>query len=447
MPSLARRIAIVTALLALSAAAPAALAQPGLTSAQYRKFATAPQAKSPAGMQAWLSSNQPQMGLQAYIFYGSLTDDEGTEHAFATMVQRIDAVPGLPDISTVVAGILVGSGNGFAQGGIQGIPELTFPLTLTSNPWSVRAESVQLGQMPKFIDARVVVGQLGEPGAVYEITSDVMATPAGGGAPVPLQVYVRMRDTTGVGMWGYGPSGFFPQWLFPQQRSAILDTYGGSVNRYLRATRDPMTSQGSYYYSSPALEVQSFSLVQNGVVIAEGTEGALNADMITQSYDAQAEAVVESGIQWMEFTVPMPGLRQGMKIGKVSQPALGTMPYAMLVRAGGPTARNGALTPANRWNLGRIRIAPVASSTWTSPTSGLSYAMDWTVRLRDGKGRSGTMRLESVYDDQEVVIRNADGSINRAVYEGVFSFTGRVAGQPVSGFAWGEIQPAASLGG
>lgn len=436
---------LVVATLAL--VAPHAHAQPGTTSAQYLKAPTAPQAVNPAGMQTWLSSNQQQMGLQAYIFYGSLTDDEGRDYPFATMVQRINAVPGLPDISTVVAGILFGAGNGFTQGGIQGIPELTFPLTLTTNPWSVRAEALQLGQMPTFIDARVVVGQLGQPGAVYEITSNVMATPAGGGAPVPLQVYVRMRDTTGVGMWGYGPSGFFPQWLYPQQRTAITGTYGGSINNYLSATQDPMTSQGSYYYSSPALQVQSFSITQNGVVIAEGTEGALNADMITQSYDAQAEDVVEGGIQWMEFTVPMPDDEQGMKIGKVTQPTLGTMPYAMLIRAGGPTAPNAALQPAVRWRLGRIHIAPVPGSNWTSPTSGLTYAMDWNVRLSaNAKKRRARLQLRSVYDNQEVVIRNADGSINRAVYEGIFSFTGRIAGEPVAGFAWGEIQPASSLG-
>ena len=61
--------------------------------------------------------------------------------------------------------------------------------------------------------------------------------------------------------------------------------------------------------------------------------------------------------------------------------------------------------------------------------------------------RCAKLQFRSVYDDQEVVIRNADGTINRAGYEGIFSFTGRIAGKPVAGFAWGEIQPASSLGG
>lgn len=63
--------------------------------------------------------------------------------------------------------------------------------------------------------ARVVKGRVGQKGAVYELTSSVTAARLDGmDTPYLLEVYVRVKDTLGMVQWGYGPSGFFPHWIY-----------------------------------------------------------------------------------------------------------------------------------------------------------------------------------------------------------------------------------------
>lgn len=393
-------------------------------------------------MRRYLSTAQPGFDLQSYVFYGSLVEPDGDTNTFSLMMQTSNRVVAeVPTLSYAVEGVMFNGGSGFTVGGIQGVPELTVPLSLTSRPWSARAQTFALGQQPKFIDARVVEGQIGERGAVYEFTADVTGFDGDTNARYPFKVYIRAKDTTGIVQWGYGPSGFFPQWIYPGQRHAIMTKDGGSVADYLARTGDPMTGQGDYYYSSPLLQVEKFVVTRKGEPVSTGRGGTIWFDNVTQSFGPKAKQVVDNGVQWLEFSVQLPDTGQALKIGHVEQKSVGTLPYAMMIDADGDKQRDGAIVPSSRWNVGDISIRPIKSSLWTSPTTGERYYMKYRVILTgDGPSTSANLVATAAFDNQEVVLSSA-----RTVYEGLFDFEGTINGKSVTGTGWGEIQPANSL--
>jgi hypothetical protein len=412
--------------------------------ASYSTEAVAPQSKSCDGMRDYLSTPQPGWDLQSYVFFGHLKDSTGRILAFSTLNQRQDVSTGTgPATDLQVAAVTANSGDGIVLGGIEGAPDQTVAVSQSSNPFDLRSQSFTAGAAPQYIDARVVEGQLGQPGAVIELTAQVQGEALGAPpttAATPMQISVRLRDVGGVGQWGYGPSGFFPQWIYPNQRQAITDTYGGSVEKYLAATNDPMTGQGDYYYSSPVLEVESFSITENGSVVASGTEGELIGDYVDQSFDAKAAAIVGNGVEWTEFTTLLDGGRT-MKVGTVTQSSVGTLPYAVLIAADGTRAANGSLEAAQRWNIDGVQLTPDPSAVWKSPRSGKSYATTYTAELKGSDGTpDGSLTYTAVYPDQEL------DAAGRTVYEGLFAVTGTIGGKSVTGYAWAEIQPSGTLG-
>ncbi|MFM9023056.1 MAG: lipocalin family protein [Solirubrobacterales bacterium] len=424
------------------AGAPAPAGAQTFADAYYSKDAVVPQSRSAAGMRRYLSSDQKQMEMQSQVFFGNLITRDGKFNSFASMIQRQDGlvkqVPGLPiSLSTV----LLNSGKGWLGGVIDGVPELTFPMSLTTNPWSARAESVAFGQLPKFVDMRVVDGQLGERGAVYEITASLASSyDSGSTATEQETAYVRVKDMTGIAMWGFGPSGFKPQWLNPGQRSKVMNQYGGSIERYLRATGDPITGQGNYYYSSPLLKVQKFVFYRSGKRILSGNGGYMFFDQCTQTFGAEAQKILGNNFGWVSFEIPIPALGGGMVLGKFSRPDAPALPYAALATTRSPKARNGALV-AHNWGLKDISLEPVASSAWKSPESGKTYYLKWRAVLKGpDAAHRGNLTLTAVHKDSEV---NFDG---RAVYEGLFRYSGTIAGKKVSGATFSEMQPQSSIG-
>ena len=334
----------------------------------YANNAQVPQAVDCTGMRQFVSQPQPGFSLQSWVFYGHLTATDGTVIAYSTLTQRGPSGLSLPLSSLELGAVTVNAGAGTMLGGIEGVADETIAVSSTSNPWSRRLQTTAAGAAPQFIDARVVQGQLGQPGAIVELTAQVSAIdPADPTTPVPLQVAVRARDVGGVGQWGYGPSGFFPQWLSPQQRDDVTGSFGGSVADYLQATDDPMTNQGSNYYSSPVLAVEAFTITSDGTVIHSGTAGELLADYVTQTYDADGVAVLGAGVSWTEFSVLLDDQRT-MKIGTV-QTTTGELPYAVMLDASGSRAAN------------RLRSRASGSSTCSS-----GRALSWRKRRYRSSG-------------------------------------------------------------
>ncbi len=401
------------------------------------------QAKSPAGMRAFLSTDHPEYSEQSYVWAGNLVDVSGRINTFAFEMQRnnepMDSTPQVP-VVTAAALFNRSSDPGFVVGGLTGIADLGLPVSLTTRPWSVRVQTSIWGQAPHFIDARVVKGVLGKKGAEYAFTALVPNGATGAPADQFLTLYVRVVDTTGLMQWGYGPSGFFPQWIYPAQRAAIANDFGNSVGKYLAGTHDPMTNQGDYYYTLPLLKVMHFSVRLGDQVVSRGSGGWIWFDNVEQQFDAAAQKIISNGVNWLEFSVQFPTTKQAMKIGYVEQASVGRLNYAMLHDADSPKARNGSFTDSVNWDMDKVHITPIRSSLWKSPVSGNSYYTSYRVTLDGARPRQEAhLLITAKFTDQEV---NAG---DRHAYEGLFSVTGTLCGKKVTGQAWTEVQPTSNL--
>ena len=190
----------------------------------------------------------------------------------------------------------------------------------------------------------------------------------------------------------------------------------------------------------PLLEVQRFSVSLGGQVVSKGSGGWIWFDNVEQQFDAAAEQIISNGVKWLEFSVQFPTTKQAMKIGYVEQASVGQLNYAMLHDAHSPKARNGAFTDSVNWDMDKVHITPVQSSLWKSPVSGQSYYTRYRVTLDGARpGQRAHLFIAAKFTNQEV---NAGG---RHVYEGLFSVTGTLCGEKVTGQAWTEVEPTASL--
>lgn len=426
----------------------AALAAMDTDDAYYSSYLTTIQSMSPAGLRTYFSTDQRQYEQQSFVWGGALISPNGGISVLDVEMER-DEKSLLPGVlaEDVSAAILYNDGSGWVVGGMGGTAELDYPVAFTQIPWSVRAsQDVPFGQ-PQFVDVRVVRGQFGMKGAVYEFTGNVFNASSTAPALERLEVYVRARDTTGVMQWGYGPSGFAPMWVFPEQQASIMNTYGGSVGDYLRATGDPMRSQGQYYFTIPMLKVEKFVVSKGGAVVNEGSKGWLWMDNVVRSFSTQAEEVVNPGgdgknsIGWNEFGVFIPSTGEALKIGytnsQLQDPPGPVQPfhYAYLASPRSRKGRNGALTPRMAWGMNDVQMTPIESSKWISPITGDTYYLAWQVTLNKARGaQKVSLTIQQAVPNQEAVIAG------RAVFEGLFRVSGTIGGRRVEGFALQEYQ-------
>mgnify|MGYP006270646379 CR=1 FL=1 len=434
-------IAIATSVLLPGTASALPYDEWGTGDAYYSPKPTTSWSKSASGMRTFLSTIQPQFSEQAFVWGGPLISKDGTMTAVDFEMQRDDSeVDGHRGwlVQNVSAGLLYHDGKTFDVGGLFGTAEDNYPVSFTRIPWSVRADQALLVEQPEFIDVRVVKGAIGVKGSIIELTANVYNVSEGAPLLQRIEVYVRARDTTGLVQWGYGPSGFAPMWIHQPQRDSIMNSYGGSVGDYLRATDDSMWSQGQNYLTTPLLKVEKFVVSKDGKVVDRGSRGWIWMDYVTRSFDAQAQEVVNSGSGWNEFSVMFPSTGQSMKIGWTDfpkAPGVGTFPYAYLDSPTGPRGRNGVIQPQMTWGINRVHLTPVKSSKWVSPKSGNVYYLKWKARLdKTSASKRVDLTFSSALPNQEAVIAG------RAVYEGVFNVTGKIGDQKVHGYAVNEYQ-------
>lgn len=397
-----------------------------------------PQTKNSQGLTDFLSCDQSGIHLQSYCFWGKLVEDGKPVNAYLSIVQRLDEE--IPDFGTYLFPFVI-AGAGFNNpetahiifGGSYGIAELTETVTVTQ-PWHAHVESPNSTPTPypaNTTDMMVVSGTMGEAGAQYKITSKTKDLDGGA-----LETEVIVTDVMGMVNEGYGPASFFPQWLLTDQRKIINDNYNGSVGDYLEAAGNPMTDQGSYYYSAPMLQVDSFSIVRNGEVICQGTDGLLWMDVVYQSFDSAAQDVVKTAT-WDFFTMQLPDRNEALMVTCVHNDVNGDLPAASLFTLNGPRTANGALSPEYRWNLQDIEITPASDHTWTSPVSNLTYYTQYNIKLSGTHQANMTITMD--WDEQELSVNNT------VKYEGFADVTGTLDGENVEGSAWVELQPAGHL--
>ncbi|MBD3181099.1 hypothetical protein GF312_02335 [Candidatus Poribacteria bacterium] len=397
-----------------------------------------PQTKSKEALTNFFSHDQQGIHLQSYCFWGKVVEEGKPVNAYLAIAQRLDE--GSPDYGNYLFPMVI-AGTGYNNeqtariifGGSYGIAELTEAVVITQ-PWHVYVESLNIP--PKHYETNntemmVLSGPMGEKGTKYKILS--RADDLEGGA---LETEIAVTDLMGFVNQGYGPASFFPQWLLPEQRETITKTYGGSVEDYLMVTNDAMTDQGSYYYSAPMLQVDSFSIKRNGEIISQGSDGLLWMDLVYQSFDTAAEEVVKSAT-WTFFTIQFPQYNKGIMVTNVYNDSNGSLSVASLFSTSATTSVNGALKPEHRWNIQDTEIEPVPGSEWTSPTSNETYYMKHNIIL-SGE-RQANLVVTLAWNEQELSVNNT------VKYEGLANVTGTLGGEEVEGTAWVEMQPAGHL--
>ena len=234
---------------------------------------------------------------------------------------------------------------------------------------------------------------------------------------------------------GFGPNAFVPNWLYPAQRKSVMENYGGSLEKYLKNTQDPMTGQGSYYYSAPFLKVLTYSIKRDHVVISEGKGGLLWMDVVYQTFEDSTADIIKDAT-WSFFIMQFPKQKKALMTTTVGTP-VGTYPISSLFTHDAPKNANGVLEPKYRWNLQDIKITAVPDKMWTSPQSKLSYYTEFKIDLA---GEYPThLHVKMAWDEQEANV------LGRFVYEGLGNVTGTLNGEPVEGTAWLEMQPIGKL--
>ncbi len=402
------------------------------------------QAQSPAGLERFLSYDQPGISLQAYCFFGYLGDDSNNRMAYFSLVQRLNqSIDPSETITTrfptIAAAVGVGTRDiqGFRLGGVVGVAGIANQISFQHQPWDVSftADNPAGSLTPQNqTRARLVSGTFGQKGARYQITSDGQDVEG-----KPMITDVLVEDSMGFVSEGFGANAFLPNWLLPAQRQAINHQFGGSVERYLAATQDPLTGQGSYYYSAPYLKVINYTVKYSGTVTAQGTGGLLWMDVVYQTFDDAAINVIKDST-WSFFIMQIKGdddKERAIMTTQVGTKLHGEYHISSLFSGDAAKNANGVLEPEYRWNMQDIQILPVAGSEWTSPASNASYYTKYKVIL--GGARPADLTITMDWNEQEVK------AMGRFVYEGLSNVTGTLDGKPVSGTAWLEMQPVGKL--
>jgi len=394
-----------------------------------------PQTQSPEQLAQYLASEHFDYDLDGWFFMGSLIDSAAPDDigVFFLAVQRIE----MSDSgfrAPVVPAIVGFSNSAIGHYEFRGFFTLDADplMTVTSDPWNVRLNSpLQSGPL---MTISLVSGMMGAVDAKYRITADI---PDFDG--VRLQVDVQLRDHFGIVNQGYGPASFFPQFLTAMQRAKILSSHTGSVADYLESTGDPMSCQGSYYYSLPLMDVEQFSVKRDDITLSSGTQGLLWMDYVVQTYDERASEVF-SEASWEFFAIQLPEEDAAIMVLQVDS-ATGALPVATLFSNDSDRTLNSARKAVHSWAIDEIKIEAVSGGrTWTSPTTGKKYAMEHHVRLTSPDWEAD-LTITMVLDNQEIVI-DKSGTIK---YEGLGIVEGTLQGQPIEGKAFVELQPVGHL--
>jgi hypothetical protein len=313
--------------------------------------------------------------------------------------------------------------------------DIALLVVVSPDPWSVRVNS--LSDPEPLMSMALTSGAMGVRGSSYRLTANLWDQLGG-----RLQADVFLVDRLGVVNEGYGTASFLPQFITDEQRANIRDRFGGSVAAYLIATADPMSCQGSFYYSLPVLEVQRFVVTRDGAPLSLGTRGTMWMDYVVQSYDSAAIQVLGHA-SWLFFALQFPELSLGMMVIQLTS-AAGTLSVATLFGPASRPTRNGARRALHSWGIDEVDLEAVPGTTWTSPTTSEQYAMQYRLRLGSALW-PGDLTITTVRNDQEIVASNPLSGATTIKYEGEAQVEGTLARRRVRGTGWLELQPIGHL--
>lgn len=407
-----------------------------------------PHTRSARMLANWLETEHFNYSLDSWFFFGRLVSDANPQDAAAFFI----ALQRLPyKIGGRLVRDVYGAGVGFAQRSPEGYEAATdsFPrssrpdgVVVRPDPWRVDLYN-RSAQAAPLMTMRALAGRMGEAGTVYRLSADIPKGYGDGPGPTGrLRAEVRVRDRFGAISNGYGTAAFAPQFVTVAQKKTILKRYGGSVQRYLERTRDPMTDQGSWYYQLPFLHVEQFSVMVGDTVRSKGTRGLLWMDGIVQSYNKQTYDYVLKESTYEFFAMQFPEESTALMVFHVDSPISGRFPVANLYNTRSKRTANGARKPVYSWPINGIEIKPDLGSRWQwrSPVSGNQYHLRYHVRLHSPH-MSADLTVTMAFTDQEILERSEHGT-GIYDYEGIGDVEGTLNGRRVQGQAFLEAVPA-----
>ena len=391
-----------------------------------------PQTQSAEQLSEYLAREHFECDLDGWFFFGSLVDDAAPDDpgVFFISMQRVEvAVDGTrqPLVPAVVAFNSPTLGQ-YVYGGEYTL-DASPSVNVLSDPWRVEINS--LDQAEPLMSMSLASGSMGMADAEYRLTADVPDQLGGN-----LQAEVLLRDPFGVVNQGYGTASFFPQYLTEPQQEQIADSFDNSVRDYLEGTGDPMSGQGSFYYSLPLLDVEQFTITRDGAPLSSGTSGTMWMDNVVQTYGEQASEILADA-SWEFFSIMLPEEDMALMAIQITS-ATGTLPVATLFSDESDRTRNSAREAVNSWKTGEIDIQAVPDTIWTSPETGQQYAQQHKIQL-GSEMWPADLTITMVCENQEVVVGDT------IKYEGLAWVEGTLGGQPVTGTAFVELQPVGHL--
>jgi hypothetical protein len=344
-----------------------------------------------------MSSEHFDYDLDGWFFFGSLVDDANPDDpgVFFIAVQRIEESSNgfrAPMVPAIV-GFNSRSLGKYEFRGFFTV-DISSLMTVTSNPWTVKL--ISPFQNGPLITMSTVSGTMGAADAVYSLTADI---PDFYGAR--LKANVQLRDRFGTVNQGDGTASFFAQFLTDSQRDQIMHSSERTVSNYLRTTADPMSCQGSYYYSLPLLDVNQFTITRNDSVLSSGSKGLMWMDYVVQRYDQRA-ADVFSEASWNFYAIQFPDINAALMVIEINS-ATGSLPIAKLFNTDGYMTLNYAHKPKYTWAINDINIEAVPGTNWTSPRSYLDYAIQHRIQLMSADFPAD-LTITMLRNDQEIYI-------------------------------------------
>jgi hypothetical protein len=398
----------------------------------YSEYYDLPQTQSAQDLASWMSSEHLEYSLDGWFFFGSLQDAAapGDPGAFILSMQRIE-VPENGQVVNFVPAICAYNNTALGQyvyGGAETV-DVAPLVSVTSDPWKVEVRSP--GQAGPLMTMELASGTMGQPAAEYLLKADIQDQLGG-----RLQAEVLISDRLGAVNQGYGTASFFPQFVTASQKNEITGSYGNSVRAYLEDTADPMTDQGSFYYSTPLMDVERFTITRDGVPLSSGTGGTMWMDDIVQAYDQQAWDILANA-SWDFYSIMLPDQGAALMVIVINS-ATGTLPVATLFNAEADRTVNSALEGAESWPIDQVEVVAVPGAEWASPRTGQRYSLEHRIILGT-HDLPADLTVRMARPDQEIV---AGSTIK---YEGLGFVEGTLGGKPVKGTAFVELQPVGHL--
>ncbi len=411
--------------------------EPEYGSPYFSKIHKLSQTQSSENLAEYLSSEHMEYDLDGWFFFGSLVEDTLPDNpgVFFISMQRI-----AQDISgriyqTVPAIVAFNSPHSekYFFGGNYTIDMEPY-VHVSTSPWKVEIHSQE--QEESHMAMGLISGMMGQPNAKYKLTSHI---PDQLGDTLKTEIVVC--DRLGVVNQGYGTASFFPQYLTEAQRNKISSSHDNSVGQYLEDTGDPMVGQGSFYYSLPLMDVESFSIRRNNDIESQGTQGVMWMDHIVQSYSGEAADILVGNASWEFFAMMLPEEDAAIMVIRVES-GTGVLPVAKLFKNIGDRTRNSALKAVFSWDMDDITIEESpGGNLWTSPETGQQYVQEHHILL-ESDDYSADLIITMIRENQEIVVDLTEYGMEKTIkYEGLARVTGTLEGKSINGIAFVELQP------